>query len=113
MLLLSFLQCFCRYCCCCYNVAIFAVVVAVIVVVAVVVLIVMLLLMLLLFPLFLLWLLLHCCCCLDAVNYTRKNAQVVTRLQTSCYKSVHKLLKVVFALLCSYLLFGTKFGTNC
>ena len=23
--------------------------------------------------------------------YTRKNAQVVTGLQTSCYKSVHKL----------------------
>jgi hypothetical protein len=25
------------------------------------------------------------------VNNTRKNAQVVTGLQTSCYKSVHKL----------------------
>jgi hypothetical protein len=25
-------------------------------------------------------------------SYTSKNAQVVTGLQTSCYKSVHKLL---------------------
>ena len=37
--------------------------------------------------------------------YTRKNAQVVTSLQTSCYKSVHKLsTSCVFALLVPSLL---------
>ena len=35
--------------------------------------------------------------------YTHKNTQVVTGLQTSCYKSVHKL--------CSHCC--NKFGTSC
>jgi hypothetical protein len=33
--------------------------------------------------------------------YTRKNAQVVTGLQTSCYKSVHKLLTSCVRTACS------------
>jgi hypothetical protein len=31
----------------------------------------------------------------DFLGYTCKNAQVVTGLQTSCYKSVHKLTSCV------------------
>jgi hypothetical protein len=31
--------------------------------------------------------------CMGLEHYTRKNAQLVTSLQTSCYKSVHKLLQ--------------------
>jgi hypothetical protein len=37
-------------------------------------------------------------------NYTRKNAQVVTGLQTSCYKSVHKLSTSCIHTACSQLL---------
>ena len=36
--------------------------------------------------------------------YTRKNAQVVTSLKTSCYKSVHKLLTSCVRTACSQLL---------
>jgi hypothetical protein len=36
--------------------------------------------------------------------YTHKNAQVVTGLQTSCYKSVHKLSKNCVRTACSQLL---------
>jgi hypothetical protein len=36
--------------------------------------------------------------------YTRKNAQVVTSLQTSCYKSVHKLSTTCVRTACSQLL---------
>jgi hypothetical protein len=36
--------------------------------------------------------------------YTRKNAQVVTGLQTSCYKSVHKLSTSCVRTACSQLL---------
>jgi hypothetical protein len=35
--------------------------------------------------------------------YTRKNAQVVTSLQTSCYKSVHKLSTSCVRTACSQL----------
>ncbi len=34
--------------------------------------------------------------------YTRKNAQVVTGLQTSCYKSVHKLSASCVRTVCSH-----------
>jgi hypothetical protein len=37
-------------------------------------------------------------------TYTRKNAQVVTGLQTSCYKSVHKLSTSCVRTACSQLL---------
>jgi hypothetical protein len=37
-------------------------------------------------------------------NYTRENAQVVTGLQTSCYKSVHKLSTSCVHTACSQLL---------
>jgi hypothetical protein len=37
-------------------------------------------------------------------DYTRKNAQVVTGLQTSCYKSVHKLSTSCVRTACSQLL---------
>jgi hypothetical protein len=37
-------------------------------------------------------------------GYTRKNAQVVTSLQTSCYKSVHKLSTSCVRTACSQLL---------
>ena len=40
--------------------------------------------------------------------YTRKNAQVVTSLQTSCNKSVHKLCSHCLFLVCC-----DKFGTSC
>jgi hypothetical protein len=30
---------------------------------------------------------------LSSDYYTRKNAQIITSLQTSCYKSVHKMSK--------------------
>ena len=36
--------------------------------------------------------------------YTRKNAQVVTNLQTNCYKSVHKLSTRCLRTACSQLL---------
>jgi hypothetical protein len=39
-----------------------------------------------------------------SVIYTRKNAQVVTGLQTSCYKSVHKLSTSCVRTACSQLL---------
>jgi hypothetical protein len=55
--------------------------------------------------------LLHVILCLSiptwaprAVNYTRNNAQVVTGLQTSCYKSVHKLFTSCVRTACSQLL---------
>jgi uncharacterized protein len=38
------------------------------------------------------------------VMYTRKNAQVVTGLQTSCYESVHKLSTSCVRTACSQLL---------
>ena len=41
--------------------------------------------------------------------HTRKNAQVVTGLQTSCYKSVHKLSTSCVRTACCC----NKFGTNC
>jgi hypothetical protein len=44
-------------------------------------------------------------------NYTRKNAQVVTSLQTSCYKSVHKLSTSCVHTACSSSC--NKFGTSC
>ena len=37
-------------------------------------------------------------------TYTRKNAQVVADLQTSCYKSVHKLSTSCLRTACSQLL---------
>jgi hypothetical protein len=40
--------------------------------------------------------------------YTRKNAQVVTGLQTSCYKSVHKLSTSCVRTACC-----NKFRTGC
>ena len=43
-------------------------------------------------------------------NYTRKNAQVVTSLQTSCNKSVHKLSTSSH---CLFLVCCDKFGTSC
>jgi hypothetical protein len=47
-----------------------------------------------------------------SVNYTRKNAQVVTSLQTSCPKSVHNgCQQVGFALLVPSCC--NKFGTSC
>ena len=39
---------------------------------------------------------------LSPTLYTRKNAQVVTSLQTSCNKSVHKLLTSCVHTACSY-----------
>ena len=36
------------------------------------------------------------------LSYTRKNAQVVTGLQTSCYKSVHKLSASCVRTACSH-----------
>ena len=36
------------------------------------------------------------------ISYTRKNAQVVTDLQTSCNKSVHKLLTRFIRTACSF-----------
>jgi hypothetical protein len=55
--------------------------------------------------------LLHVILCLSiptwaprAVNYTRKNSQVVTSLQTSCYKSVQKLSTSCVRTACSQLL---------
>jgi ferritin-like metal-binding protein YciE len=42
--------------------------------------------------------------CQQVWNYTRKNAQVVTSLQTSCYKSVHKLSTSCVRTACSQLL---------
>jgi hypothetical protein len=38
------------------------------------------------------------------LNYIRKNAQVVTGLQTSCYRSVHKLSTSCVRTACSQLL---------
>jgi hypothetical protein len=43
-------------------------------------------------------------CSLDELHYTRKNAQVVTGLQTSCYKFVHKLSTSCVRTACSLLL---------
>jgi hypothetical protein len=40
----------------------------------------------------------------DSLLHTRKNAQVVTGLQTSCYKSVHKLSTSCVRTACSQLL---------
>ena len=37
-------------------------------------------------------------------NFTRKNAQLVTNLQTNCYKSVHKLSRRCLRTACSQLL---------
>jgi exopolysaccharide biosynthesis protein len=39
--------------------------------------------------------------CLYGPAYTRKNAQVVTSLQTSCHKSVHKLSTSCVRIACS------------
>ena len=53
------------------------------------------------------------------VMYTRKNAQAVTSLQTSCYKSANKLSQVCSQAvnkLCSHCLFPVccnKFETSC
>ena len=38
---------------------------------------------------------------ISSLRYTRKNAQVVTSLQTSCNKSVHKLLTSCLRTACS------------
>ena len=48
---------------------------------------------------------------LDGSNlYTRKNAQVVTNLQTSCNKFVEKLLTCSH---CLFLVSWNNFGTSC
>ena len=41
------------------------------------------------------------CCSSTSVDYTRKNAQVATDLQTSCNKSVHKLFTRCIRTACS------------
>ena len=44
----------------------------------------------------------HACMANIFFNHTRKNAQVVTGLQTSCYKSVHKLSASCVRTACSH-----------
>jgi hypothetical protein len=47
-----------------------------------------------------------------APGYTRKNAQVVTSLQTSCYTSVHKLSTSCVRIACSLVVTSLKQAVN-